>query len=129
MGAAAASVHGWVASVARSLVVPANAGTHNHRCLLLRKPSARVPNREAAAYRSRLKAGTTQKSDPRHHHVFDLDIFFHAVMRAFAAQAAFLDAAERRHFGGDQPRIDADHAGLQAFGDPPDPAEIARIEI
>jgi hypothetical protein len=24
---------------------------------------------------------------PRHHHVFDLDIFFHAVMRAFAAEA------------------------------------------
>src|SRR5436305_861201 len=36
--------------------------------------------------------------DPRHHHVFDLDIFFHAVMRAFAAEPRFLDAAERRDF-------------------------------
>src|SRR5947209_7793663 len=44
-----------------------------------------------------------------HHHVFDLDIFFHAVMRAFAAEPRFLDAAEWRHFGGDQPGVDADH--------------------
>jgi sulfate permease, SulP family len=65
----------------------------------------------------------------RHHHIFDLDIFFHAVMRALAPQAAFLDAAERRNLGGDQSGIDADHAGFQCFGHPPDPAEIARIEI
>src|SRR5450756_2171439 len=70
-----------------------------------------------------------EKSDPRHHHVFDLDIFFHAVMRAFAAEPAFLDADERRHLGGDQPGIDADHAGFERLGDPPHPAEIARIEI
>src|SRR5258708_8894551 len=67
--------------------------------------------------------------NPSHHHVFDLDIFFHAEMRAFAPQAAFLDAAERRDLGGDQPGVDADHAGLQRFGHPPDPAEIARNEI
>src|SRR6267142_2410069 len=48
-----------------------------------------------------------------HHHVFDLDIFFHAVMRAFASQAALLHAAERRHFRRDQAGVDADHAGLQ----------------
>src|SRR6266404_3860304 len=67
--------------------------------------------------------------NPRHHHVFDLDIFFHAEMRAFAPQAAFLDAAERRHLGGDQAGVNADHAGLERFRYPPDPAEIARIEI
>src|SRR5450755_2405393 len=50
-------------------------------------------------------------------------------MRAFAAQARFLDAAERRHFGGDQAGVDADHAGLQRFRDPPDPTEIAREEV
>src|SRR3954462_15262435 len=44
--------------------------------------------------------------DPRHHHVFDLDIFFDAVMRAFAAEPRFLDAAERRDFRGDQPGVD-----------------------
>src|ERR1700686_2513404 len=72
-------------------------------------------------------AGTTLY--PRHHHVFDLDIFFHAVMRAFAAEAALLDAAERGDFGGDQAGVDADHPGLKGFRHPPDPAEIARIEI
>jgi hypothetical protein len=34
------------------VVVPAKAGTHNHRRLLEQKPSAIVPNREAAAYGS-----------------------------------------------------------------------------
>jgi hypothetical protein len=33
-------------------VVPANAGTHNHRSLLVQKPLARVARREAAAYGS-----------------------------------------------------------------------------
>src|SRR5260370_41106766 len=69
------------------------------------------------------------KSTPPHHPVFDLDIFFHAVMRAFAAEARLLDAAERRHFGGDQSGVDADHAGFKRFGNPPDPAEIARIDV
>src|SRR6266436_9877153 len=68
-------------------------------------------------------------SHPRHHYVFDLDIFFHAVMRTFASQAALLHAAERRHFRRDQASVDADHAGLQGFGDAPDTAEIARIEV
>src|ERR1700710_2104762 len=67
--------------------------------------------------------------DPRHHHIFDLDIFFHAVMRTFAAETRFLDAAERCDLGGDQAGVDADHPGSQRLGDPPDPAEIARIEI
>jgi hypothetical protein len=35
-----------------SVVVPANAGTHNHRCSLAKKPPATVPKREAAAYGS-----------------------------------------------------------------------------
>src|SRR6516164_10121138 len=68
-------------------------------------------------------------SDPRHHHVFDLDIFFHAVTRAFATEPALLHAAEGRNLGGDKPGIDADHAGLQRFGNPPDAAEIAGVEI
>ena len=42
-----------------SVVVPANAGTHNHRCPLKRKPTATVQKREAAAYGSPAFAGTT----------------------------------------------------------------------
>src|SRR6202040_3396031 len=45
-------------------VVPANAGTHNRRRLLLRKPSPRVPNREAAAYGSLLAQGRRGGSIP-----------------------------------------------------------------
>src|SRR4051794_23932461 len=53
-----------------------------------------------------------QTLNPSHHHVFDLDIFLHAVMRALAAKTRFLDAAERGYLGGNQPGVDADHAGL-----------------
>src|SRR3954454_1620409 len=76
-----------------------------------------------------LNAEPASRSDPGHHHVFDLDIFFHAVMRAFSAEAGLLDAAERRNLGGDQSCIDADHARLQRLGYPPDSAEISRIEV
>src|SRR5436190_12260555 len=50
-------------------------------------------------------------------------------MGALAPETAFLYAAERSDFGGDQAGVDADHAGLQRFRHAPDPAEIARIEI
>src|SRR5260370_26573068 len=36
------------------LVVPANAGTHNHRCLLVANATAAAPSGEAAAYGSLL---------------------------------------------------------------------------
>jgi hypothetical protein len=42
---------------AKSLVVPANAGTHNHRRVLEQKPLATVPRCEAAAYGSLLSQG------------------------------------------------------------------------
>src|SRR5262245_36143182 len=50
-------------------------------------------------------------------------------MRAFTAEATFLDAAEGRDFCRDQAGVDADHAGLQRLGDAPDATEIAGIEI
>ena len=49
-----------MASFRLSVVVPANAGTHNHKCRLLeKKPSIISLNNLAAAYGSRLEAGTT----------------------------------------------------------------------
>src|SRR3979490_738455 len=108
---------------------------------MVRSASSRVSNHEATVERAAIlrdaakMRGPSQDevcwhgSNPRHHHVFDLDIFLHAVMGAFTSETGFLDAAERRYFGGDQPGVDADHAGFQRFGYPPDPAEIARIEI
>src|ERR1700751_376957 len=47
----------------------------------------------------RVAFGERLALNPRHHHVLDLDILFHAVMRALTAEAAFLHAAERRDFG------------------------------
>src|ERR1700753_4271223 len=103
------------------------AGTHNSGRLSWAKVSDTLRRREVTAYGSPLSRGRHRWLNPRHHHIFDLDIFFHAVMRAFASQPRFLDAAERGALGGDQAGVDADHAGLQRLGDPPDPAEIARI--
>ena len=39
--------------------------------------------------------------------IFDFQVVFDAVLGAFTAQARGLDAAERRHFVGDQPGVDA----------------------
>src|SRR6187549_2529112 len=43
-----------------------------------------VPQSTAIQTMSFMEAGGL---DPRHHHIFDLDILFHAVMRAFAPEA------------------------------------------
>ena len=40
-----------------------------------------------------------------------------------------LDAAERRDLGGDEPGVDADHAVLERLGNPPDAADVTRIEV
>ena len=61
--------------------------------------------------------------------VFDLDIFFHAVVRAFAAQARLLDAAERHVLGGQNADVDAHHAVLQRFGHAEDAAHVAAVEV
>ncbi len=41
----------------------------------------------------------------------------------------FLHAAEGSHLGGDQTGVDADHAVFQRLGHPPDPADVAAVEI
>src|SRR5579871_2292403 len=129
MGAAAARVHGEPRVTPLSpVVVPANAGTHSHRYPSFQRadrPSR--PHSSACGYGPRFRGGDS--SNPRHHHIFDLDIFFHAMMGALAPEAAFLHAAEWSDFGGDQAGVDADHAGLQRLGDAPDAPQVARIEI
>src|SRR3546814_5161863 len=51
-----------------------------------------------------------RRPDAAHQDVLDLDEFVGAVLGALAAEAGFLHAAERRHFGRDHAFIDADHA-------------------
>ncbi|MGY2933126.1 hypothetical protein ACVWZ6_002728 [Bradyrhizobium sp. GM6.1] len=82
-------------------------------------------NPNMAIARHGLVAIRSYGSEPRHHHVFDLDILIQAMMRTFATEATFLDTAEGRDFRGDQARVDTDHAGFKCLGDAPDAAEIA----
>src|SRR5581483_9278321 len=67
--------------------------------------------------------------DPAHAQVLDLEVVLDAVFRAFAADAAFLDPAERRDLGRDDALVDADDAVFQRLGDAPDAADIAAVEI
>src|SRR6516164_6334681 len=61
--------------------------------------------------------------------VFDLEEFLDAVFRAFAADAAFLHAAEGRDLGRDDALVDADDAVFEGLGDAPDAADVAAVEI
>src|SRR5690349_17190065 len=80
----------WRVCSTHSDVVPAKAGTHNHRSLGRPARPQRRSTTGAGGYGSRVSLrspGTTVECiemtgelHPRHHHVFDLDIFFHAVM-------------------------------------------------
>src|ERR1700736_3464841 len=67
--------------------------------------------------------------DAAHAEVFDFEEFFDAVFRAFAADAAFLHAAEGRDLGRDDAFVDADDAVFEGLGDAPDAADIAAVEI
>ena len=50
-------------------------------------------------------------------------------LRPFAADAAFLDAAEGRDFGGDEAGVEADDAVLERLGDAPRAREVARVHV
>jgi hypothetical protein len=61
--------------------------------------------------------------------VLDVEVLLEPVLRALAAEAAFLDAAERRDFGRDDSLVDADDAAFQCLGDTPHAGDVAAIEI
>jgi len=67
--------------------------------------------------------------DAAHAEIFDLEEFLDAVFRAFAADAAFLHAAERCDLGRDDALVDADDAVFEPLGDPPDAADVTAVEI
>lgn len=66
---------------------------------------------------------------PSEAHVLDLQIFFDAVLGAFAAQTGLFDAAERRLRGGQQTLVDADNPDLQRLRHPPDLTHILRVAV
>src|ERR1700684_2340792 len=49
--------------------------------------------------------------------------------RALAADARFLDAAERRKLARDRAGVDPDHPVFERLGDAPHPAQIAGVEV
>src|SRR5262249_35399932 len=61
--------------------------------------------------------------------VFDLEVFVHAVLRAFAAEARLLDAAKGSYFGRNETGIDADDAVLERLGNAPDARQILPVEV
>src|ERR1043165_631212 len=67
--------------------------------------------------------------DPAQADVLDLQELVEAVLRTLAAKTRFLDAAKRRHFSRDDPGVDADDAVLERFGDAPDAADVAAVEV
>jgi hypothetical protein len=77
-------------------------------------------NRKPSAARSPRRPPKVLPIDAAHAEVFDFEEFLDAVFRAFAADAAFLHAAERRDLGRDDALVDADDAVFERLGDPPD---------
>ena len=65
----------------------------------------------------RATAGSTL--DAADAEVLELGVVEDAVLRAFAAEARFLDAAERRDLGRDDAGVEADDAVLERLGDAP----------
>src|SRR5213082_532070 len=68
-------------------------------------------------------------ADAAHAEVCDFEEFLDAVFRAFAADAAFLHAAEGGDLGRDDALVDADDAVFEGLGDAPDAADVAAVEI
>src|ERR1043166_1706485 len=82
-------------------------------------PRSRAPSREGRGEpKRRVLSGSFAQS--AHGQIFDLQEVLDAVFGAFAADAGFLHAAERRHFGGDKAFVDADDAVFQRFRHAPD---------
>src|SRR5690606_4860672 len=71
----------------------------------------------------------SRPSDASQTEVFDFQVILDAVLGALSAQTGGLDAAERRHFVGDQAGVDTDHAVFQRLGNAEHTAQITRVEV
>ena len=75
---------------------------------------ARAPNPEGAL--GKMSPATRLRRLLRQRDVFDVQVLLDAFEAAFATEARFLHAAERRGRVGDHAAVDADHPGLDAIG-------------
>ena len=89
----------------------------------------------SAAQRTQRRQSTQRAFRPRiatdaaQAEILDLEELLDPVLRSFAAEARFLHAAERRHLGRDDPGVDADDPVFERFGDAPDAADVAAVEV
>src|SRR5436190_10740034 len=72
---------------------------------------------------------TKRGSESAETEIFDLQVLVDAVLRAFAPDAGFLDAAKRRDFCGDQSGVHAYDPVFECLGDAPDATDVASIEV
>src|SRR5262245_5949010 len=79
--------------------------------------------------KSSLNSSPTLLVDASDEDVFNFQIFLESVLRAFAAEAGLLHAAEGRDLGGDDADVGADDAGLHLFRHAEDAADVAAVEI
>ena len=68
-------------------------------------------------------------SDASHAQVLDLEPLVDPVLRALAADAGLLDAAERRDLGRDDPGVDAEDPVLQRLRHAPDAGHALAVEV
>src|SRR5271165_1897484 len=68
-------------------------------------------------------------SDAAETEIFYFDVFIHAVLGAFAAEARFFYAPEGCDLGGNDSGVDADDAVFESFGDAPDAGDVAAVKI
>src|SRR6266571_8015665 len=66
---------------------------------------------------------------PTHAEILHDEVVLDPVLRTFASDAGFLDPAEGRDFGGNDPGVDADDAVFERLGDAPDAADVAAVEV
>src|SRR5262249_3334842 len=67
--------------------------------------------------------------DPAKAEVFDFHELVDAVVRAFPSQTRLLYPSKRSNLGRYHAGVDANHPALYGFGPPPNPADIAAVEI
>src|SRR5207302_3936334 len=74
-------------------------------------------------------ADSTRALEPGHGEVLQLEPLLDAVLRALAADARLLHAAERRHLRRDEARVQRDDARLERLTDAPRATDVPREEV
>src|SRR3954449_7703315 len=83
----------------------------------------------AVSHQDEASSFTPARSDPADREGLQLEPLVDAVLRALAADARLLDAAEGCDLGRDEPGVDPDHPVLEPLRDAPDPRDVTAVEV